>query len=747
MPQIPPNNYIASTSLEEYFVDKVNGLPLANGYVHFYKDQDRATRKLVYKLTGDPDEVGGYAFAALPNPVRLSSTGTFVDQNGSNIAVYYYPYDTDGNLELYYVEVEDENEAPQFTRSAWPPIAVEIDTNAVDISYDNQISNSQFVDILFSRNATASQPFVLSSAGTHHINIAPDWILTATTSGATSVTVTRNAIAGGPPFATNPPFTLTITPGPNINVQGLYLRQRLPNNPGIWSQINGNNTSGYVSGSLVLAANSAATMTYVPSTGATTAILAANNATPNTARFQNTAQLPISTNPSSPFDGYVDIFIYVSNVNPTTLTSVQVVGLPSNQESVPYIQETVNRQLDHLYHYYQSKIFYKPIPSYLVGWDFPLNPSNITGAVTGTLTNPANSSQYVWDQTIVFTEVAGSNITYSRAADGSLRLQVSGPNPSKVALIQYLDKYKVNQILSRNASVHIAAKSSLVGGLNGNVSLYYSKGTALPNVASGTNQSIVASLNANGSVATLNQPTGGDWILKSRNLVNNVRGAFTVTSVAPGIYTNIGISGWGLDESGIETGDATLFAIVVGFAEIPAGGTVTINSISLVPGDIPTIPAPQTQDEVLRECQAYFWRTYAPNVLRGTADAPGAIMYMAASTSNYSSGVTVTFTSGIAINFPSIMRSAPVLLFYSLNAGNVDRISIYENSLNAIASYVFVKDENINLWSTNTGVGYVSKQQAFLNTSGASPAISSSNVLRQAMMVFHLVADARLGIV
>src|SRR5574337_1010397 len=103
MAQIPPSNFIASTSLEEYFVDENTGLPLAGGSVYFYKDTARTVPKLVYELTGDPNTVGGYSFAPLPNPVQLSATGTFMDNNGNNIAVYYNPFDAEGNLELYYV--------------------------------------------------------------------------------------------------------------------------------------------------------------------------------------------------------------------------------------------------------------------------------------------------------------------------------------------------------------------------------------------------------------------------------------------------------------------------------------------------------------------------------------------------------------------------------------------------------------------------------------------------------------------
>jgi len=61
----------------------------------------------------------------------------------------------------------------------------------------------------------------------------------------------------------------------------------------------------------------------------------------------------------------------------------------------------VPRQIDHLFHYYKPLLAYKPIPSALIGWDFPTNPAQfgVTGS-TGAI--GANKSAYAWDQTILF---------------------------------------------------------------------------------------------------------------------------------------------------------------------------------------------------------------------------------------------------------------------------------------------------------------------------------------------------------
>ena len=39
------------------------------------------------------------------------------------------------------------------------------------------------------------------------------------------------------------------------------------------------------------------------------------------------------------------------------------------------MQNSVNRQNDYLFHYYNPLLQYKPIESFLIGWDFPVNPA------------------------------------------------------------------------------------------------------------------------------------------------------------------------------------------------------------------------------------------------------------------------------------------------------------------------------------------------------------------------------------
>lgn len=133
------SQYVTAVSLNEIFLDKTTGLPLANGTITFYKDESRSDLKAIYTLSGSP---GSYTYIQIDNPVVLNGNGTPSDgpDTGNNIPLYYFPYDADGQLELYYVVVQDQFGVTQFTRQARPNVA------------SPPVSNNLFYN--FARNAT-----------------------------------------------------------------------------------------------------------------------------------------------------------------------------------------------------------------------------------------------------------------------------------------------------------------------------------------------------------------------------------------------------------------------------------------------------------------------------------------------------------------------------------------------------------------------------------------------------------------
>lgn len=152
------NNYIATTSLDEYFVDKTTGLPLTNGQIYFWQDVNRANPKAIYTISGSPPN---YSFVPLPNPLSLSAVGTPEDGSGNNVVIYYYPFDDEGNVDLYYIEVFDSNGSSQFTREGWPPDVAVAETPSAGIAIINYIPNGQFL----AHNNIAANPIARTIAG------------------------------------------------------------------------------------------------------------------------------------------------------------------------------------------------------------------------------------------------------------------------------------------------------------------------------------------------------------------------------------------------------------------------------------------------------------------------------------------------------------------------------------------------------------------------------------------------------
>lgn len=134
------SRYVLAPSLQEYFVDKDNGLPLSDGTVYFWKDQARTVPKPVFEISGTPPN---YSYTQLPNPVTLSSVGTFEDGSGNDILPYYFPFDANGDIELYYIEVFSSGGVLQFTREGWPNFTEE--NVSVDQDVTNFVPNGQFL--------------------------------------------------------------------------------------------------------------------------------------------------------------------------------------------------------------------------------------------------------------------------------------------------------------------------------------------------------------------------------------------------------------------------------------------------------------------------------------------------------------------------------------------------------------------------------------------------------------------------
>lgn len=650
-------NYITTNTLEPVFLDKNTGLPLANGTVEFWQDDNRVVPKNVFELTGAPPN---YAFTELPNPITLSSIGTIEDGADNNVAAYYYPLDANGNQQLYYVVVRDQFGNLNFTREAWPNTGILTSgspTSSTVGTIENMISNPQFVAVNF--GSPSNLPLTVSipyTAGTNIFQFAPDWEMQVTSSGTGSITLTQTAVAGSPGLATNPPFILTVTPGANITA--LLFRQILHNDPAIWASTN--TVPTFVNGGMLMSAGTFS-MNYVPNSAAPSPTLIFLTNSVASQYFNATVQIPISTNANDGNTGSVAIEISTPITGTFSISSVQVVGLYSNTANIPFQQLTAARQIDHLFNYYNPLLQYKPISSYLVGWDFPLNPAQFLGSSGGPFATGNNTSNYVWDQTIVFQDT-DNGFTFDRGAftSGSTGLQISMAPNSSMALIQYLPMPEVRKLFiggDGRISVNVCATSSI--SLLSTISLWVCTDSTLP--AMSTNTSLVATLDANGKPIA---PLNGTWIEVPRSNLGNA--FFNLASTINEI-PSFGFSGWQFPTTAIPL-IANFFAIVVGVVN-PSGIAqgVVFDSISLVPGDIPTIPAPQSSDAVYKDCCRYYEKSFLQNIVPASAVGFNTGEFHFAQTK----GASVPNNLIGSVPFTSQKVRTPTMTFYNpINANN-----------------------------------------------------------------------------
>jgi hypothetical protein len=698
------SRYVISRDLEPILLDKDTGAPLANGYVYFYQDLARTTLMPVYELTGAPPN---YTYTQLPNPIRLSALGTIQNNNGDNVALYYYPWSStavDAVLQQYYVVVQNENQVEQFTREAWPNYFGEQGGGNVTGQYlPNLIANPQFAFISFvpGTTLTVSSP----GAGTVVTPIAPEWSLSVTFSAAGSLTVAQTPVAGSSQYPTNPPYTLDITP--IANVVSVTLIQRLSRTPDIWSPATGG-MNGYVATNITLGNNTTATITYAPSqatAGNPQTILTTTNLTGSYREYSTTTQLLPAANTDTSTAGYVDIKIALSPTSPSSITSVQVVGIETNLTNIPYQQVPVRMQQSGLIDVIVSDLSYKPIPSYLVGWDFPLNPAQFLGPTLAASAAGANTSRYVWDQTIVF-QSANNGPAVSRGTNGCLTLTAT--NTTQIAMVQYLEQNIARMILNDRNSVNVAAFTNQVGGLQASISLWYTTDASLPSCAA--NNSIVATLGATGVPATLN----GNWTQVPRSLLGNA--TFTIgASPTTTNFNDYGFSGW--DLQGIAaTNTATYFAIVVGTASLTAANVVNIDSISLVPGNVPTRPSPETGGLTTWKCEKYYEMSFLPGVVPAVNVLSGSLAFhqtLAAAAVNFSP----TYI------FRNIKNVAPTVILYNPFAANNE-----------------IRDVTTGTDCTASAVNAASVTGIILQ--GTTPGGSAPGDLLQ----YQFTADARLGV-
>lgn len=651
------SQYFYMNPLQQVIFNKTTGDPLAGGIVTFWTDITRTVPMDVF-------EYNGTDYTNLGASLTLSGIGSFVDPSGNNLQVFLWPFIIVDGVQTphqYYIYVTDSSLSFEFDVQNWPPnnFATPTPSSAsTAVSQLNQITNPQFAEVSFLPLANAA---IAVTGSLTQTPIAPGWWIE--TSGTDTVTLTQNDLNFD--AATLPPYSLSITTGTG-SLTHFRLYQRIYESPRLLAaSIVGGFFEATSSGSATML-----TMTYKPSGSLTASTVLASMTTtgdgiynsPETAGgFTGPVDLSLVTpvNTDAPPAGYVDISVTPSTFNTTwQITSLQVEAVASITDLPVYSEVSVPLEQSLLAWYWIPKLQYKPIPSYLVGWDFPLNPAQIFGKTVAAPASGANTGFYAWDQTIVYQSVTSAvNVAASSTGNGAITLTAAAI--TQMGLLQYLPVPTCRDILLHRISSMITTAASTA--INGSISLWYTTNVSVP----------VLPLLFFSSVDATGHPIGitAGWTEIPRALGSAIFTIPLYPAMTPSGYQDIPFSGWDLNNAS-NAGMATYFAIFIGTASAAIGNSVGFQSVSVNSGDIPTIPAPQTPDEVLRECQYYFQKSLA------TGFPPANNAGLASGPTYFVQTIGAAATNAIPVRFAVPMRKTPVYppIFYNPTSGAAGQI-------------------------------------------------------------------------
>lgn len=728
--------YVPLFTIEECILDKDTGLPLSGGVVTFYEDDQRTTPKDVFQISGSSPD---YTFVDVGNTFVLGINGSFVDGSGDPFVPYAYPYDSDGEIQLYYVTVESEGAVAQFIREAVPYLGSDVIPPNQLSNTDNILSNPQFVEVNFPSTGST----VVSVTGTNTVTkVAPDWDIISTGTGTLTLQLLQPIASG---VDTNPPYALSIAASSGLG-STITLRQRLYNSP---SLLRTDYASGLLAAAVLSGGSSSISMVYAPSTLASTTIIP-NTAIPTDGAYHiidGNAQITNQAN--SPADtGYVDINILIPTSRTIAISSIQLVGAAYSVD-IPFIPISSQRQKDQLFHYYENSILREPKKNLLTGWVFAQNPYQFKTKTISDVVDLAGvvaKCAYTIDQTIICQQAASNNVqTGQSVRDSSGGYEItptngSGAGASQFAMIQYIDPKTIlgywGQVVSALVQARLFSTVSPATTLKFKVRLIWR--TSLPSVigaaepiaswAYGDTPVFSAGWTA---IAPVNDP---EYVLPN-----------SYASTGAQDYPSFNFDQMGLPAASNSTAMTLGIVIFTTSSMNPTLGdkdSVVFKSVSLVPNEFAIEASPDTFDEGLAKCRFYYEKSYNESVLPGTNSAFGNV-YAPLHAFSDGAGNLTTYAMPFMIQFNNEKRTNPAVYIYS-QTGTINTVlgQLYSNGISRGAGTIAISNWGTVLNGQNRITFIPNNGTSFLLFGDGG---STVNIFGNAL--FHYVADSRLGLI
>lgn len=593
-----------------------------------------------------------------------------------------------------------------------------VDTVAFPTS--NQITNPQFSIVSFNETITLA-----SVTNPDPIEIAPGWFLEL--AGTGSATIQRQAFNNSNQNPSNAPYALEL----NLtgwNTGGVILRQRFQQNGMLWA----NKIVSSAVTAAIIGVPQGLTATLVDSNGSLLAeVLNEPSITQDLLEYTGLGELDISTNPDTPPAAYVDYRLNIpSNVN-ILLTSFQLVvqDLPLRPA---FEQDTIDRQIDHTWHYYKDSVLLQPKESILTGWQFALNPYQFTDPAIASLANNA----YVADQTIIVQQnyvatATGNNVQTGRATAAlNYGFQVTAAtSTNQFANIQYIDTRTVRPYWGYKMSslVRLNVRKQNTQTLRVKMMLAYR--TTLPSTI-GQNEPVLS------WTAGQTPVLAAGW-----TAVNNVNDR--VYSVVNGVNV-LAFDGFQLPAA--TTADQTLAVIIYTIDNMVQTGTpdaIIFDKVSLVPNDFSIEANSETWDSSLRKC-FYHYESSFPQGVAAPAINIGGSRYFLQRTER--TGVPLSDTllaRSFSIEYLVPKRATPST--FNLYSGFSTTPGLVEGYLLRIGASNFQSEVTVtSFWDvgniSDKSASYLAKNNNVMLTIGAAGTMVDSLIAAQ------FTADSRLGV-
>jgi len=598
----------------------------------------------------------------------------------------------------------------------------------------NSIVNPQFSDILFSSPFTYTQ----ASASTYTLNIAPGWTLVLTGAGTTIITQVVNPNNSGVPG--NPPYYLSFN---NLGWTSVKLIQTFENNGALFA-------GGAAAVTFLADMSSSAqpvTVVYVPSgTNTPTTLFSGQIQTGSLEPYYGAANIPEPVNVSS--SPSVQLVFNLPVLGTISLSNIQFVGqstplsagfvlpntgvYPNTPGSVPLFQQvsyetTVNQEFS----FYKNSIIMQPKDTVLVGWNFGLNPWQFrTTSSTNVATNTYTADQTIICQQAYVTSATGNNVAVGQsgyATNNGFQVTAVTAN-NQFAMIQYVDPVSISpywgSIMSSVVNAFINSPSHSTANCQFKMRLIYN--ASLP---SATSQSYpIASWAA-----------GQDPVFAS--------GWTAIAPINDPVYT-LGASAEEFAFSGFQLPAASAATMTLGIVfytisnmnQAATADAIVVNDISLVPSQFALPSNPKTWDQVLKECQYYYEKSYSNGVLPGATSLLSQFVRLQETT--FSSPNWLSYSACFDFDYNTIKRVVPTITFYSPSAGTSAHldVNIYLNGSAGTPASTALAGNWVALNVGTKRASYAPAGNATLNQvaeMSASDAVST-------LVNFHFVADARI---